>query len=372
MTKTKTTPCGSSSSHRPRGMATARFTSAKEEQFEDAGDDESQDSQDWPDVENPKQQAATEGEGETSKSEGKTGDQPTETKGGGPAPPEENPPAPTPSDQKPGTSKDPTDPQVVDPTQDPVQAPTKNPEEETPPDLTEYVKSYQQAGKDWLDSVLENKEQAYITPFGLLLQLGQPHKDNFANADRQQVLKCIKDRRGRFLSKDEFTLYVEREDIDIRKPRLKLNDKAKAALTDYYDVVHTLCEAQTNLMASTKVLEEKLEDKAVFLDIIKQVQLPAVQVLVRTVGEIEALEGKTYKELTLSQHLPDFRKINPNATEQTRTMAASMYYVLFEAITSLQKLDRFCCRIQMWNNTVQEVNHRKETARWTRQVDREV
>ena len=48
-----------------------------------------------------------------------------------------------------------------------------------------------------------------------------------------------------------------------------------------------------------QVLEQKLEDKSVFLDIIKQVQLPAVQVLVRTVEETEALEGKTYRELTL-------------------------------------------------------------------------
>ena len=114
MTKTKTAPHGSSSSHRPRGMATARFTSGKEEQFEDA-------------------EAAMEGEGEASKSVGKTGDQPSGSKGGAPAPPEENPPAPTPSEPKPGTSKDPTIPQVVDPTQDSTQAQTKNPKEETPP-----------------------------------------------------------------------------------------------------------------------------------------------------------------------------------------------------------------------------------------------
>ena len=206
----------------------------------------------------------------------------------------------------------------------------------------EYVKSYQQVGKDWLDSVLENKEQAYITLFNILLQLGKPHKDNFADADRQHVLKCIKDRTGRFLSKDEFALYVERQDIEVRKPQLKLNDEAKAALTDYYNVIHTLCEAQTNLMESTKVLEKKLKDKTVFLDIIKQVQLPAVKVSVRTVGEIEALEGKTYRELTLSQHLPDFRKINPNTTEQMRTMSSFMYYVLFKAITGLQKSQIGC------------------------------
>ena len=78
-------------------------------------------------------------------------------------------------------------------------------------------------------------------------------------------------------------------------------------------------------MESTKVLESKLEDKAVFLDIIKLGQLPAVQVLVRTIKEIEVLEGKTYRELTLLQHLPDYKKIYPNATEQTRAMATFMY-----------------------------------------------
>ena len=74
-----------------------------------------------------------------------------------------------------------------------------------------------------------------------------------------------------------------------------------------------------------------------FLDIIKQVKLPAVQVSIRTIEEWEKFEGKTYREVTLLTHLPNFRRINPNATEQTRTMAAFMYYVLYEQITSLQK-----------------------------------
>ena len=71
-------------------------------------------------------------------------------------------------------------------------------------------------------------------------------------------------------------------------------------------------------------------------------QLPAVQVSVRTIEEIEALEGKMYRELTLLQHLPDYRKIYPNTTEQTRTMAAFMYYVLYEQITSSQKSQTGC------------------------------
>ena len=187
-------------------MATATFTGAEEEQFEGTtGGDKSQDSQTWPDINNPKCGAATQGESETSKSAGKTGTQPPEAEGEAPAPPKENPPAPTPSDPKPSTSKDPTDTPAVNPTQDP----THSPKQDTPPDLTEYVKSYQEAGKVWLDTVLANKEQAYDTLFDTLLQLGDPHIEKFSNADKQTVFKCIKDRTGRFLSKDEFPVYVE-------------------------------------------------------------------------------------------------------------------------------------------------------------------
>ena len=71
-------------------------------------------------------------------------------------------------------------------------------------------------------------------------------------------------------------------------------------------------------------------------------QLPVVQMNIRTVEEIEKLEGKTYREVTLLQHLPNFRRIYPNATEQTTTMAAFMYYVLYEQITGLQKSQTGC------------------------------
>ena len=113
-------------------------------------------------------------------------------------------------------------------------------------------------------------------------------------------------------------------------------------MKDYYDVVHTLCEAQTNFARSTQVLEQKIEDKSVFLSIIQQVQLPMVQVHVRMVEEMEKLEGKTYRELTLLQHLPNFRAIYPNATEQTRTMAAYIYFVLYEQITDLKPSQAGC------------------------------
>ena len=113
--------------------------------------------------------------------------------------------------------------------------------------------------------------------------------------------------------------YVETEE-EKKKPRYVLTGDAKIALTDYYDTVHTLCEAQQNFAKSTQVLEKKIEDKSVFLDIIKQVQLPSVKVEIRTVEEMERMEGKTYRELTLMCHLPNFKRINPNATEQTRMM----------------------------------------------------
>ena len=141
--------------------------------------------------------------------------------------------------------------------------------------------------------------------FDTLQQLGNPHIDNLDQANREQVFRCISYKTGRFLSKDEFTLYVEQEE-EKQKPRYKLTGDVKEALTDYYDTVHTLCEVQKNFASSTQVLEEKIEDKSVFLSIIQQVQLPAVQVQVRMVEELEKLEGKTYRELTLLCHLPNF------------------------------------------------------------------
>ena len=111
------------------------------------------------------------------------------------------------------------------------------------------------------------------------------------------------------------------------KQRYRLTDDAKEALNDYFHTVYTLSQAQSNLAHSTKVLEEKIEDKSVFLDIIKQMQLPAVQVSIRTMEE-EQLKNMMYRDVTLHTHLPDFRRLNPNANEQTRTLAAFMYFVL--------------------------------------------
>ena len=62
------------------------------------------------------------------------------------------------------------------------------------------------------------------------------------------------------------------------------------------------------------------------------------------VEEIEQLESKTYRELTMSQHLPDAKKIYSNATDQTRTMAAFMYFVLYEQITGLKASQTGCSR----------------------------
>ena len=140
---------------------------------------------------------------------------------------------------------------------------------------------------------------------------------------------------------DYFVTYVETED-EKQKPRYVLTGDAKAALTDYYDAVYTLCEAQQNFAKSTQVLEKKITDKGVFLDIIKQVQLPSVKVEIRTVEEMEKLEGKTYRQLTLMCHLPNFKRINPNAKDQTRTMAAYLYCILYKQITGVRASQTGC------------------------------
>ena len=88
--------------------------------------------------------------------------------------------------------------------------------------------------------------------------------------------------------------------------------------------------------------KKKITDKDVFLDIIKQVQVPSVKVEIRTVEEMEKMEDKTYRQLTLMCHLPNFKRINPNAKEQTRMIAAYMYCVLYEQITGVRASQTGC------------------------------
>ena len=196
---------------------------------------------------------------------------------------------------------------------------------------------YKAAGKAWLDSVVKDGEEVYIRLFNKLMELGSPYIDYFNQADREQVFKCIRDKTGRFLDDDDFVTYVETEE-EKKKPRYVLTSDTKIALTDYYDAVHTLCEAQQTFAKSTQVLEKRIEDKSIFLDIIKQVQLPSVKVEIRTVEEMGRMEGKTYRELMLMCHLPNFKRINPNAKEQTRTMATYIYCVLYKQITGIRWL----------------------------------
>ena len=342
MVKTKQTARGSKA-RRPGGMATARFAGRgrgdPEAQFADDPFDIAD--EDLPDVleeaDKPKG-----GEPSTNKSVGKEGEPQTEGQAaeGAQAPPEEIPSAPTQvsTAPQPGTSTGPTQ----DPTDDPAQDPTQN-TGEVEIKLTQYVKDYRAAGKVWLDTVVQEGEKAYDTLYDRLQELGAPHKEGLDQADKQQVYNCIKDRTGMFLSQDENVLYVETEE-EFEKPKFNLTGEAKEALKNYYNAAHELCVAQADFAKATQKLESKIEDKTVFLSIIQQVRLPSVQIHVRTVEEIEQLEGKTYRELTMSQHLPNAKKIYSNATDQTRTMAAFMYFVLYEQITGLKASQTGCSR----------------------------
>ena len=166
-------------------MTTATFTgtgrgkAAPEGQFIDAPEVDTE--EDLPLVLEDAVKKPKEGKQGASKSKGKKPAQATE---GAEAPPEETPsdPKPTephtdpaPTEPQPGTSKAPTE----DPTQAPIDEPAKpaatNPDEDEPPAPTKYVKAYQAAGKEWLDSVVKDGEAAYTKLFDKLLVLGDPY-----------------------------------------------------------------------------------------------------------------------------------------------------------------------------------------------------
>ena len=293
---------------------TGRGKAAPEDQLRDDTEVDTED--DLPLVLEDAVEKPKEGKQGASKSKGKKTAQATE---GAEAPPEETPPNPeptkphtdpAPAEPQPGTSKAPAEDPTQAPTDETAQPTARNLDEDEPPAPTKYVRAYEAAGKKWLDTVVKDGVATYNRLFDELLKLGDPYIDNFDQAVREQVLKCIRDKTGRFLDYDDFMTYVETKE-EKQKPRYTFTGDAKVALTDYYDAVHTLCKAQQNFTKSTQVLEKKITDKSVFLDTIKQVQLPSEKVEIRTVEELERMEGKTYRDLTLMCHLPNFKRINP-------------------------------------------------------------
>ena len=70
--------------------------------------------------------------------------------------------------------------------------------------------------------------------------------------------------------------------------------------------------------------------------------MPSVKVEIRTVEELERMEGKTYRDLTLMCHLPNFKRVNPNTKEQTKTMATYIYCVLYKQITGVRASQTGC------------------------------
>ena len=95
-------------------------------------------------------------------------------------------------------------------------------------------------------------------------------------------------------------------------------------------------------MQKTREIQEVVDDDDIFLDIIRQVQLLAVQVMVRMRSEEEKLQGKTYQEPSMTQHLPNYKKLPPNVTDATRTIAALMYYALHKQLTGKARSQQVC------------------------------
>ena len=113
--------------------------------------------------------------------------------------------------------------------------------------------------------------------FDSLLQIGDPHIPKFSDTDRKTVLDYIGDKSGKYLGEDDFAVYVSGEDVTIARKQYAVSSE-------------DLCEAQTAFMQSTCTLEEKIVNKEIFLDIVKQAQFPVVHI--RTRGEEEQLEGR--------------------------------------------------------------------------------
>ena len=135
------------------------------------------------------------------------------------------------------------------------------------------------------------------------------------------------------LDDDDFLTYVETEE-EKKKPRYILTGDAKVALTDYYDAVHMLCEAQQNFAKSTQVLEN----------------LQGVDVDVPPTK----LQKDQPQRQRPNQNDGRIHLLRPVQTDHRH-----------KGIT-----DRLRHWFQMSNDAIQETDNREETAWRTRQVER--
>ena len=200
-----------------------------------------------------------------------------------------------------------------------------------------------QVAQDWFNNVQEHKVEVYKKLYDTLLGLGKPYIKGLDKADGKAVLASIADKSGQFFSKvDKFTVYVSKEDLTIKKKPVVVSLEAKKSISEYYKAAQDLCKSQTVFMQKTREMEAAVNDVNIFLDIIGQVQLPAVQVMVRTRSKEEILQGKTYQQLSLTQHLPNHKKLQLSMTDATRTMATFMYYALHKQLTGKVKSQQAC------------------------------
>ena len=125
----------------------------------------------------------------------------------------------------------------------------------------------------------------------------------------------------------------------MKKP-VVVNPNAKKAISDYYKAAQDLCQSQTVFMQKTREMEEVINDENIFLDIIRPVQLPVVQVMVRMRSKEEALQGEMFQELSLTQHLPNHKKLHPSVTDATRT--TFMCYALHKQLTGKARSQQAC------------------------------
>ena len=150
-----------------------------------------------------------------------------------------------------------------------------------------------QAAQDWFNNVQENKINVYMELYNTLLELGKPHIKGLDKADGTGVLASIADKSGQFLSEvDKSMLYVSKEDETITKKPVVVSQDTKKCISEYYKAAQDLKKSQAVFMQKMREMEAAINDENIFLDIIRQVQLPAVQVMVRKRSEEEALQAR--------------------------------------------------------------------------------
>ena len=192
------------------------------------------------------------------------------------------------------------------------------------------------AAEAWKKAVTEADDKAvakaaYSQLYDALHQDVLAKQPSFTKAFKNKVLDSISQQDGQFMTGDDTNMfYTERigeepgKSVEDRKEEQAIKDAVVAVHESALQVCDGLREVHSALGKLAKVAFFNT-----YMRIVREQQIPNVNVVIKVAQAVP--DQPTYSNMITQYHLPTLSKV-ANKTEETRQMAAFIYFMLYNMI----------------------------------------